>query len=62
MDWDDLKPKAQKGIVIGEPLAALSIDELEARTAALQAEIGRVADEIKRKEGVQAAAKSAFKT
>ena len=62
MDWDDIKPKTPKGIVIGEPLAAQSIDELKARIATLQAEIARVAGEIKRKEAVQAAAQSAFKT
>ena len=62
MQWDDLEPKTPKGIVVGEPLAAHSIAELNARIAALQAEIQRVTDEVRRKEAVQAAALSAFKT
>ena len=62
MDWEDLKPKKAKGIEVGEPLATLSIDELKARIAGLEEEIRRVADEIKRKEAVQSAARSVFKS
>ena len=42
MDWDDLKPKPPKGITLGESLKSLSVAELEARIAALHAEIERV--------------------
>ena len=62
MDWDDLKPKKAKAIEIGEPLATHSVDELRARIEALEAEIARVTDEMKRKQAVQAAAKAAFKS
>ena len=62
MDWDDLKPKKAKAIEIGEPLATLSVDELQARITALQAEIVRVDEEMKRKQSVQAAALAAFKS
>lgn len=61
MDWDDLKPKRSKTIEVGEPLGALSIGELQDRIATLRLEIERVAGEVKRKEAVQSAAKSAFK-
>jgi uncharacterized small protein (DUF1192 family) len=62
MDWDDLKPKQARPIEVGEPLAAMSVDELQARIVALQAEIARVGDELQRKQSVQAAAKAAFKS
>ena len=62
MDWDDLKPKKARAMEIGEPLGTLSIDELKARIAALEAEILRVRSEIAQKEAIQSAAKSVFKS
>jgi len=61
MDWDELKPKPAKGITLGESLESLSIGELEARIAALQAEIDRVKDNVARKRAHEAAAAAVFK-
>jgi len=61
MDWDELKPKPAKGITLGESLESLSIDELEARIAALEAEIDRVKDNVARKRTHEAAAAAVFK-
>ena len=62
MDWDDLAPKKGRRIEVGESLATLSIDELKVRIAGLEEEIRRVTDEIRRKEAVQSAARSVFKS
>jgi uncharacterized small protein (DUF1192 family) len=61
MDWDELKPKPAKNISLGEPLDSLSVGELEARIAALQAEIERVKDNLVSKKAHEAAAAAAFK-
>jgi uncharacterized small protein (DUF1192 family) len=61
MDWDDLKPKAPKGITLGENLESLSVAELHARIAALNAEITRVEAELAAKKAHEAAAASIFK-
>jgi uncharacterized small protein (DUF1192 family) len=61
MDWDELKPKPAKAITLGEPLESLSIGELEARIAALEAEIQRVKDNVARKKAHEAAAAAVFK-
>jgi uncharacterized small protein (DUF1192 family) len=61
MDWDDLTPKPKKGIAVGDELKALSVSELEARIAALQAEIERVQGEIGAKKAHEAAAAAVFK-
>ncbi len=39
MEWDEPKRPATRDITVGEPLATLSIAELEARVAALTGEI-----------------------
>lgn len=49
MDWDEPRKPKGRDIVVGEPLAALSIDELEARVGALGDELERVKAEIARK-------------
>jgi uncharacterized small protein (DUF1192 family) len=62
MTWDDDKPKPVKpAITVGEPLGTLSITELEARIAALSAEIERVRTEVKAKQAHEAAATALFK-
>jgi uncharacterized small protein (DUF1192 family) len=60
-EWDDLKPKAPKGVVLGESLETLSVGELEARIAALHAEIERVQRELAAKKAHEAAAAAIFK-
>lgn len=62
MDWDDLKPKQPaRAITVGEDLSAMSIAELDARVAALQAEIARVEAERRTKAARSAAADQLFK-
>jgi uncharacterized small protein (DUF1192 family) len=61
MDWDDLKPKAPKGIMLGENLASLSVAELDVRITALEAEIARVRAELAAKKAHEAAAAALFK-
>ncbi|MGE0849176.1 MAG: DUF1192 domain-containing protein [Hyphomicrobiaceae bacterium] len=61
MDWDDLKPKAPKGVVVGESLESLSVAELEARISLLQREIERVQAELAAKKAHTSAADAAFK-
>jgi uncharacterized small protein (DUF1192 family) len=62
MDWDDLKPKPVKAITVGEDLKSIGIAELEARVAALRAEIERVEAEIKSKRSHGEAASAFFKS
>lgn len=59
MDWDEAKPKPQAQI--GEPLATLSVKELEDRIVLLGAEIDRVKGELARKKAHEAAAAALFK-
>jgi uncharacterized small protein (DUF1192 family) len=61
MDWDELNPKPAKAITLGEPLANLSISELQARIVALEAEIERVKQNIATKKAHEAAAAAVFK-
>ena len=64
MDWDDDRPKPPKPaapLTVGEPLAAFSIAELEARIAALTQEIERVREELRTKRAHEAAAAALFK-
>jgi uncharacterized small protein (DUF1192 family) len=61
MDWDDLKPKAPKGITLGESLESLSVAELDARIVSLEQEIERVRTELAAKKAHEAAAAAIFK-
>jgi uncharacterized small protein (DUF1192 family) len=61
MDWDDLKPKAPKGVLVGESLESLSVAELEARIVTLQQEIERVRAELAAKRAQASAADAVFK-
>jgi uncharacterized small protein (DUF1192 family) len=61
MDWDDLKPKAPKGITLGESLESLSVAELDARIVSLEQEIERVRTELAAKKAHEATAAAIFK-
>ncbi|GHB38898.1 hypothetical protein GCM10007094_30470 [Pseudovibrio japonicus] len=60
-DDDDTPRRATSGVVLGEPLSALSIHELNERLEQLKAEITRVEDEIKTKSNISASAERFFK-
>jgi len=61
MDDDDLpKPRAQNPLK-SKDLAPLSVAELEAYIAELKAEIGRVEETIKAKQGQRAGAEAFFR-
>ena len=62
MDWDDVRPKPQVVITVGTELATLSVEELEARIAALRAEIERVTAELGSKRARAAASDALFKS
>lgn len=62
MDWDELQPKPAKAVTVGEDLRTLSLAELEARIALLNAEIERVRTELQAKKAHEAAAASIFKS
>jgi uncharacterized small protein (DUF1192 family) len=64
MDWNDDKPTPPgpvAPIIVGEPLGACSIADLEARIAALTQEIERVAAELRAKRAHEVAAAALFK-
>lgn len=61
MDWDEARPKPAAAITIGEDLKRHSVAELEARIAALEAEISRTRTEIGAKKAHNAAASALFK-
>ena len=61
MDWDDVTRKPQVASV-GDPLANLSVAELESRIKAFEAEIERVRQELARKRGFESAAAAIFKS
>jgi uncharacterized small protein (DUF1192 family) len=58
---DEELPKRKKAHEIGEDLASLSLDELQARIDMLQAEVHRIEDAIKSKRVSAAAADAFFK-
>ena len=61
MDWDDVRPQPGKVITVGEPLTAMSVQELEERIAALEREILRIREERDRKRAHEQAAAAIFK-
>jgi uncharacterized small protein (DUF1192 family) len=61
MDWDEVRPKPQTEITVGAKLGDLSIQELEARIAALEGQIVRVRAELDTKRTRQRAADELFK-
>lgn len=62
MDWDEPQNAKPKGVVVGETLDALSVEDLEERVDALRAEIVRVEAEVKRRKEHQDQAASVFKS
>ncbi len=58
---DEDRPKPHPDIVIGEDLAAISVDELEKRIILLEAEISRLRAEIASKQATKASAENFFK-
>ncbi len=56
------RPKPRPDIVIGEDLAAISVDELEKRISLLEAEISRLHAEIASKQATKASAEDFFKS
>jgi len=62
MDWDDLEPKKNVGITIGDDLSNLSLKELHDRIEALSDEIERMKGEIDKKKSTQNAANDVFKS
>lgn len=62
MDWDEARQPSKEEIVVGQSLERLSVDELQARVAALKSEISRVETELARKKAVGDAAAAVFKS
>jgi uncharacterized small protein (DUF1192 family) len=60
IDEDD-RPKKKVAHEIGQDLALLSVEELEARIALMQTEIARLEADIARKRSTRAAADQFFK-
>jgi uncharacterized small protein (DUF1192 family) len=60
IDEDD-RPKKKIAHEIGQDLALLSVEELEARIALMQTEIARLEADIARKRSTRAAADQFFK-
>ena len=62
IDIDELTPRKPKlDIVLGQDIGTLSVIELEARIAALEAEITRSREALKARAATKSAAESAFK-
>lgn len=61
MDWDEAQRQPTRSVTLGEDLAVLSVVELEARVAALAAEIDRTRAQIAAKKAHATAVSSLFK-
>ncbi len=61
MDPDDIRPKPKPGIVIGEDLSMLSVEELEGRITTLKDEIIRIEEAVASKRASREQASSVFK-
>lgn len=63
MDFEDLEPRVKKqGLPLFIDLSDFSIDELEARIAAMEGEIERCRQEIAGKKSTRASADAIFKS
>jgi uncharacterized small protein (DUF1192 family) len=61
MTFEDL-PRPKPALTIGEPLDVISVNELQERIAAFEAEILRIKAEIQKKQASKAAADAFFKS
>jgi uncharacterized small protein (DUF1192 family) len=61
MDWDDVRPKPESRVTLGDKLTALSISDLKERVAACEAEIVRLRAELTAREKHEHAASQLFK-
>jgi len=62
IDLDELMPRKPKAeTVMGEDLSAMSVHELEARIATLEAEIARTKDALRARSATKSAADAFFK-
>jgi uncharacterized small protein (DUF1192 family) len=61
MSWDDDLPRPKATITVGDKLHQLSLEELDDRIAALEAEMLRVTTERKAKKALVSAAAALFK-
>ena len=62
IDLDELAPRKPKpSTVLGEDLSHMSVEELEARIAALEAEIARSKDALRARAATKNAADAFFK-
>ncbi len=61
MDWDEPKANPDRSIVLGQDLAAVSVDELQQLASALESELVRLRAEIETKKARFAAADQFFK-
>ena len=59
---EDEKPRTPSGYVLGQPLEALSVDELDERVGELRDEIERLQEARSRKLAAQSAAQAFFKS
>ncbi len=62
MDWDDVRPKPESRITLGDNLTALSIADLKHRICACETEIDRLRAEIAKREAHEQAASQIFKS
>ena len=62
IDLDELMPRKPKAeTVLGEDLSAMSVHELEARIAGLEAEIARTKEALRTRAATKSAADAFFK-
>ncbi len=61
MNWDDDLPRPKRTITVGDKLDQLSLEELDERVEALEAEVVRVKAESVAKRALVSAAAALFK-
>ncbi len=62
MDWEDVRPKPESRITLGDNLTALSIADLKQRISGCEAEIDRLRAEIAKRYSHEQAASQIFKS
>ncbi len=62
MDWDDVRPKPESRITLGDNLTALSVADLRNRISGCELEIERLRGEIAKREAHEKAASQFFKS